>query len=49
MTVMMNVIRFVRRNDDRCVCETVLIGRPEDPSEGYDIQGSFIQKSKNTN
>ena len=45
MTAAMDVIRFVQRSDDRRVCVSVLIGRPEDLSEGCDILGSFLQRS----
>ena len=49
---MLEVSRFVQRSDDLCLrfvnsldsfnaCETVVIGRPEDPYEGIDIKGSF--------
>ena len=41
MTVMVDVIRFVWRSDDCCVCVTVLIGRLEDPSEGCDLKRFF--------
>ena len=42
MTVVLDVHRFVQRSDDRHVCMTAVIGRLEDPSEGCDLQGSFL-------
>ena len=41
MTIVMEVILFVQPNDYRCVCVTILIGRPEDPSDGCNLQGIF--------
>ena len=41
MDVMMDVILFVWRIDDRSVCVTVLIGCLEDPPEGCNFESLF--------
>ena len=46
MTVLLDVRQFDRRSDDHRVCVTIVIWRPEDPSEVCDLQGSFLRRSE---
>ena len=42
MTLVLDVCQFVQCSDNRSDCVPIVIGRPVDPSEGRDLQGSLL-------